>query len=279
MSTVSESRPHVILWGVAKPPNAPSSSGFCQKLEAFLRFSGISYELGETVPRKAPKGKVPFANIRHDGKTVTVADSHFIICYLVENGLVKDPDTIADLTPVQKGESRAWQAYIEEVLYSAIVRDRWYIDENYAVTAGEIFGSMTWPVRPVLSWFFRRKVTQAIWNAGMGRHSQEDAQSLQKEAFEALEARMSGHLYFHDTEQPTRIDLTIYGFLANTLATNGNPYWADMVLRSSTLLEFTKRMTTLLFPEYELLLRRIEEAVSGSSDHGSASTSSVCSLE
>lgn len=256
MST--ESRPHVILWGVAKPPNAPSSSGFCQKLEAFLRFSGISYEVGETVPMKAPKGKVPFADIKHGGKTVTIADSHFIVRYLVENGLIQDPDT--DLTAIQKGESRAWQAYIEELLYSAIVRDRWYLDENYAVTVEEIFGGMSWPLRPMISWFFRRKVKQSIWNAGMGRHSQEEAQSVQKEAFEALEARMSGHLYFHDSEQPTRIDLIIYGFLANTLATNGNPYWTDMVLRSSTLLAFTKRMTTLLFPEYELLLHRIEEA-------------------
>jgi len=94
----------------------------------------------------------------------------------------------------------------------------------------------------------------------MGRHSEEEAQSLQKEGFEALEARMSGHLYFHGGENPTRIDLTIYGFLSNTLATKANPYWADMVLRSSTLLEFTKKMTTLLFPEYQLLLSRIEEA-------------------
>ncbi|OAX40176.1 hypothetical protein K503DRAFT_714963 [Rhizopogon vinicolor AM-OR11-026] len=256
----SESPPHVVLWGVAKPPNAPSSSGFCQKLETFLRFSDISYELAETLPGKAPKGKVPFADIKHDGKTVSVADSHFIIGYLVENGLIEDPDTVAGLTPVQKGESRAWQAYIEEVLYHAIVRDRWYIDENYAVTSQEIFGGMSWPVRPLLAWYLRRSVMQSIWNAGTGRHSQEEAQSLQKEAFEALEARMSGHLYFHGGERPTRIDLTVYGFLANTLATEGNPYWASMVLGSSTLLGFTKKMTTSLFPEYEKLLQRIEEA-------------------
>lgn len=258
MSTELESRPHVVLWGVAKPPNAPSSSGFCQKLETFLRFSGISYEVGETVPMKAPKGKVPFADIKHDGKTVTIPDSHFIIRYLIENGLIKDPDAAAGLT--QKGESRAWQAYIEEVLYSAIVRDRWYIDENYAVTVEEIFGSMAWPMRPIISWYFRRKVIESIWNAGMGRHSQEEVQSLQKEAFEALEARMSGHSYFHDSERPTSIDLIVYAFLANTLATSGNPYWADMVLRNHTLLAFMKRMTTLLFPEYGVLLHRIEEA-------------------
>ncbi|KAG2347947.1 hypothetical protein BDR05DRAFT_594107 [Suillus weaverae] len=260
MSAELESRRHVVLWGFAKPPNAPSSSGFCQKLEAFLRFSGISYEVGETVPMKAPKGKVPFADITHDGKTVTISDSHFIIRYLIENELIKDPDTVAGLTPAQKGESRAWQAYIEELLYSAIVRDRWYIDENYAVTAEQNFGSIAWPMRPMISWFFRRKVMKSIWNAGMGRHSQEEAQSLQKEAFEALEARMSGHLYFHDSEQPTCIDLIVYAFLADTLATNANPYWADMVLKNHTLLAFTKRMTTLLFPEYEPLLRRIEEA-------------------
>ncbi|KAG0705684.1 hypothetical protein DFH29DRAFT_1077462 [Suillus ampliporus] len=105
MSTESESRPHIILWSVARLPNTPRSSGFCPKLEAFLRSSGISYELGETFPMKAPKDKARRENRR-------CADSHFTIRYLVENGLVKDPDTVAVLTPVQKGESIAWQAYI-----------------------------------------------------------------------------------------------------------------------------------------------------------------------
>ncbi|KAG2083547.1 hypothetical protein BD769DRAFT_1541306, partial [Suillus cothurnatus] len=160
-----ESCPHVVLW---------ARSGFCQKLETFLRFSGISYDL--------PRAKFPFADIKHNNNTVTVPDSLILSsAYLIENGLIKDPDAVAGLTPAQKGEFESMAGVHRRKCYTLpIVRDRWYMDENYAVTADEIF----------------------------------EVQSLQKEAFEALEARMSGHLYFHDSEQPTSIDLIVYGFLA-----------------------------------------------------------------
>jgi glutathione S-transferase len=252
------SPPHVVLLGVSKKPNIPSSSGFCQKLETFLRFSGISYDLRDTYPFKAPKGKVPYAEITHDGRTVTVPDSHFIVLYLIEHDLIKDPDVLADLTATQKAESRAFQAYVEEVLYSAIVQDRWHPDENYAITAREVFGDMPWPLRPVMSWFIRRRVTTTLYAGGIGRHSQEEVRFLQKEAFEALEARFAGHKYFHGDERPSRIDLTVYGFLANILATEGNPYFTSMVMKSMVLRSFVKQMTTSLFPEYEELLRKVD---------------------
>ncbi|KIJ67106.1 hypothetical protein HYDPIDRAFT_150372 [Hydnomerulius pinastri MD-312] len=251
---------HVVLLGVPKKKNIPSSSGFCQKLETHLRFSGISYELRDTYPFKAPKGKVPYAEIKHDGKTLTIADSHFIIQYLVEHDLIKDPDVLAGLTPAQKAESRAFQAYVEEVLYSAIVYDRWFINENYEVTAREAFGDLPWPVRSGMSWFFWRRVTGALYTAGIGRHSREEVQALQKEAFEALEAKFKEHKYFHGDQQPSRIDLTVYGFLANILATEGNPYFANLVLKSTVMTSFVKQMTTSFFPEYETLLRRIDGA-------------------
>ncbi|KAH7884532.1 hypothetical protein F5I97DRAFT_1468363 [Phlebopus sp. FC_14] len=250
---------HVVLLGVPKNQGVPSSSGFCQKLETFLRFSGISYELRDTYPYKAPKGKVPYAEITHDGRTVTVPDSHFIIQYLVEHDLIKDPDDLASLTPAQKAESRAFQAYVEETLYAAIVYDRWLIDENVATTTKEIFGNAPWAVRSALSWFFRRRITNLLWYAGMGRHSPEEVKSLQKEAFEALEVKFKEHRFFHSDEKPSRIDLTVYGFLANILATEGNPLFANMVLESAALTAFVKHMTNWLFPEYKALLQKLEK--------------------
>jgi len=250
--------PHVVLLGVPKKSNCPSTSGFCQKLETFLRYSKISYELRDTYPYNAPKGKVPYAEITHDGRTVTVADSHFVVQYLVENGLIKDPDELAGLTKAQRAESRAFQAYIEEVLYPAIVYDRWYIDENYAITAEEAFGDTTRPLRWFLAWYFRRRVTAGLYSAGIGRHSPEEVHRLQKEALDALEAKYAEHKYVHAGELPSRIDLTLYGFLANILSQNGNPYFVGLVLESAVLKTFVKEMTTLLFPEYEQLLAKVE---------------------
>lgn len=254
------SSPHVVLLGVPKRPKHPSSSGFCQKLEVFLRYSKISYELRDTYPFKAPKGKVPYAEITHDGQTVTLPDSHFIIQYLVEKALIKDPDELAGLTAAQKADSRAFQAYIEEVMYLAIVYDRWYLDENYAITSREEFGNLPWPLGPFLSWYFRRRIKGGLYSAGVGRHSPEEVHRLQKEAFEALETKYAEHKYFHGGELPSRIDLTAYGFLANILSTDTNPYFADLVLRSTVLRRFVRDMTQSLFPEYGDLAGRVQES-------------------
>ena len=252
--------PHVVLLGVAKKPGRPSSSGFCQKLESFLRYSKISYELRDSSPYIAPKGKVPYADITHsDGRTVTIPDSHFIIQYLIENGLVNDPDELAGLTKAQRAESRAFQGYIEEVLYPAVVYDRWFIDENYATTVGEVsFSEMPLPLRWFIAWYFRRRITGVLYSAGVGRHSPEEVHRLQKEAFDALEAKYAEHKYLHGGELPSRIDLTVYGFLANILSLDANPYFVDLVLESAVLKTFVKEMTTSLFPEYEKLLAKVD---------------------
>ncbi|KAH0832950.1 hypothetical protein J3R83DRAFT_11923 [Lanmaoa asiatica] len=254
------SPPHVVLLGVPKKPNRPSLSGFCQKLETFLRYSKISYELRDTRPYNGPKGKVPYAEITHDGQTITIPDSHFIIQYLVEKDLIKDPDELAGLTTAQKAESRAFQGYIEEVLYPAIVYDRWCIDENYAHTAQESFGSIPWPLRSFMSWFFRWRVTGVLYSAGVGRHSPEEVHRLQKEALDVLEAKYAEHKYFHGGELPSRIDLTVYGFLANILLAGGNPYFAGLVLKSTVLRSFVREMTSSLFPEYEDLLGKVQSS-------------------
>ncbi|KAL4072589.1 hypothetical protein V8B97DRAFT_2038532 [Scleroderma yunnanense] len=235
----------VVLFGSRPRQDIPSLSGFCQKLEVFLRYSGISYELRDARPSQGPKGKVPFAEITHDGQTVMVADSHFIIQYLIEHNLMKDPDDLAGLTPDQKAESRAFQAFMEET-YLAIVYERWCLAENYEVTKQEIFGKLSWPLRSLFGWLTYRRVTYALWGGGMGRHSWEDVQTLQKEAFEAFEVKLGKHKYFHGGERPSRIDLT------------GNPHFTKMVLGSKAMVSFVREMTTALFPEYKELLERVQ---------------------
>jgi len=249
---------HVVLCASAqKPIDKPSLSGFCQKLEVFLRYSGISYELRGAQPHQGPKGKIPFAEITHDGHTVVIPDSHFIIRYLIEHDLIKDPDEIAGLTPEQRAESRAFQAFVEET-YMAIVYERWYIPENYGVTTREIFGNAPWLLRPFLGWMIYRRVSSGLWGGGMGRHSWEEVQTLQREAFEALEVKLQRHKYFHGDERASRIDLTVYGFLANILTTEGNPHFSKMVLGSKVMSAFVREMTTALFPEYNELLKKVE---------------------
>jgi glutathione S-transferase len=263
---MSTAKPTVILFGFPNPPNAPSASGYCQKVETFLRFTSTPYELRATRPGLAPKGKLPYAEIYHssqsqsDHKPEIIPDSHFIIRHLISQGISSDPDQLAGLTAIQKADSRAWQAYIEETLYASIVYERWCIDENYATLVTELFGSIPWPIRPAIAWFFRRTVKNGLWGHGVGRHSIEEVKILQKEAAEALEARLEGRVYFHGDENPSQIDLIVVAFLANSLGTKANPYWKELVFKRPNIIAFVKRLTKSLFPEYESLLRELESA-------------------
>lgn len=105
----------VLIWGPPKPSDGPSPSGFCQKLEAFLRYSSVSYEHQAILnPGKAPKGKVPFADVTIGDKQERVSDSTFIIRHLINKDGIANPD--AHLTPARRGDSRAWQAWLEELI-------------------------------------------------------------------------------------------------------------------------------------------------------------------
>ncbi|KAG6334221.1 hypothetical protein ID866_4865 [Astraeus odoratus] len=252
---------HIVLCEPPKRRQVPSLSGFCQKLEVFLRYSDVWYTLRGAEPKDGPKKKIPFAEITHAGRTVTVADSHFIIRYLIENNIVKDPDNIAGLTPEQKAESRAFQAYVEETLYAAVCYERWYIPENCKVTKEEIVIRMHPLLRGIVGWFLGRKIKSLLWTAGIGRHSWEEVQILQKEAVDALEVKLEKHKYFYGDESPSQIDLTIYGFLANILTTKGNPNVTRMIVKSAVLLRFVKEMTGLLFPEYKDLSELVERSL------------------
>jgi len=128
------------FYAFEKKVEEPSGSGYCQKLETFLRASGYtSYEVKFTSPFKAPKGKLPYITLDSGSSKQTIADSHFIIRHLIKEGRVKDLD--AELTPVQKAESRAWQAYIDELVYPAAVWTRFAYPENLEILKQEAFAN------------------------------------------------------------------------------------------------------------------------------------------
>jgi glutathione S-transferase len=261
---MSTDKPTVILFGFPNYPNAPSGACYCQKVEAFLRFTSTPYELRATSPGKAPKGKLPYAEIYHPKSTnptpEIVPDSHFIIRHLISQGISDDPDLSAGLTAVQRAESRAWQAYIEEVMYPSVVYEQWCIDKNYTTLVSEAFGKIPSLLRPVIAWFIRRHIRSGLWGKGIGRHSVAEVETLQKEAVEALETRLEGRVYFHGDEKPSGIDLILVSFLQSGLVTEWNPHWIGLFLKSPNLVAFAKRLTKSLFPEYEVMLGKLEDA-------------------
>ena len=91
------------VWGT------PNLSPFCCKVETYLRIARIPYEVADTFPPTAPKGKLPY--LTDDGETIS--DSRFIVEYLKAE---YDADLDRALSASQRAQSVAFQRMIEDDL-------------------------------------------------------------------------------------------------------------------------------------------------------------------
>ena len=98
-------------------------SPFVIKLEARLRFAGVSYitEAGST--RTAPKGKIPYVECQGlgDSPSTSLGDSTLIIKHLTEWNIL--PNINAKITSTDRAQDLALRALLEEKLYFYHVRN------------------------------------------------------------------------------------------------------------------------------------------------------------
>jgi glutathione S-transferase len=233
-----------------KDPDKPSGSGYCQKLDTFFHATGFTnFTVHHTLPMSAPKGKLPYIELDYNGKTETIADSHFIVVRLISDNIVRDPDDA--LTPAQRADSRAWQAWTEELVYPAVVHSRWSRPANYEVMKNNLPAPSL--VRPVVGAYFRRKIVNSLWGHGIARHTDSEVDQILREYIDGLEARLGQADYFHGSK-PTLIDIIVYAFLVNALEEKGNPEYTKLILASERLKRYIATLTSLWFPNYESLL-------------------------
>jgi len=204
------------------------------------------------MPSSAPKGKLPYITIGD----VTVADSHFILRHLVSTGA--SPNLDALLSRSQLADSRAWQTYIEELIFPCVARERWCNDVNYNVLVEELFSSVPWALRRVVAWTIRRSIIKSLWAQGVGRHTDDEIRSIMTRFTDDLEAKYANTRYLHGTDEPTEIDVIVFAFLVNALGSETNPFFSQLILGRAKLAIFTKHMTLKFFPEYTRVLEKLE---------------------
>lgn len=93
-------------------------SPFVTKLEARLRFGGLSYRNEAGSPFSGPRGKIPYVTISKPDPAsppTTMGDSTLIVRKLVEDGLIEDLN--GKLDPVDKARDLALRALLEDKLY------------------------------------------------------------------------------------------------------------------------------------------------------------------
>lgn len=224
-------------WGI------PNLSQFCVKLETYLRINKIPYQIVETLPLKAPRGKLPFII---DDDNQVISDSRLIVNRLKQKYGDIDKER---LSSEQKGIAKAFERLLEEHLYWAGMVTRWdYNESNWQVNKQAIFGVLPPIIRDVAAWIYRRKIKSQILGHGMGRLNHQEVFELGKEDIDSLAFFLGNKTYFMG-EEPTSIDASAYGILVNILACPIESPLKEHALRHKNLYDYCRRMQSEFFPE------------------------------
>ncbi|OAX80030.1 hypothetical protein ACJ72_05643 [Emergomyces africanus] len=243
-------------------------SPFVVKIEARLRFAGVSYEVGGGWPRTAPKGKIPYLEIHNDATTSgdnspeTIADSALIIKQLVERGILPDLSLGSKIDGTSDANDLAIRALMEDKLYFYQNWERW--TQNYYTMRDHILSSIPYPVRVLVGLLVYRNVSQTLHGQGVGRYSAEEISAFRREIWEAInqyltfsKSQLTGHdanerpFWVLGADQPTEADATVFGFIVSVLVCTAGPDSKKLVKKFPVILDYARRIHDAYFPDYE----------------------------
>lgn len=237
----------IVLHQFARTWGIPNLSQFCVKIETYLRMAKLPYRIVETLPLKAPRGKLPF--IEDQGRKI--ADSRLIVQYL-ESAYGDRLD--AHLPAEQKGIARAFQRLLEEHLYWVGMMSRWnHTEQNWQTNKQAIFGVLPPVARDIAALAYRRRIKSQIKGHGLGRLTHEEAFRLGQEDLDALTGFLADKPYFMGG-QPSSLDASAYGILINTLGCPIESPLKDHALAKKNLVDYCRRMQTEFFAELPWVL-------------------------
>ena len=222
-------------------PEIPNYSPFCLKAETWLKLAGLPYEIVWLAdPRKAPMGKLPYIV---DGDK-TVADSEAIIAYLAATYGV---DLDKGLNAEQKAVARAFERMLSEHSYWGLLYARWIAPEGFAQTRKLFFAQLPLLLRGLISRLARKDTIRNAHGHGLARHAPEKIYARIAQDLQAVADYLGDKPYLMGAE-PTTVDATVYGFIANFHRAQVKTPLAALVARHPRLIAYSERMTQRCFP-------------------------------
>jgi glutathione S-transferase len=232
----------ITLYQFARTWGLPNLSQFCVKLETYLRMNQIPYQIVETLPLKAPRGKLPYI----DDEGQQVADSRLILHYLQSK---YGNSHEARLSPEEQATARSFQRLLEEHLYWISMVTRWdYSDSNWQANKQAIFGVLPPIARDVAAAIYRKRIKNQILGHGIGRLSHAEQFELGNEDVDSLANFLGDKPYFMG-ERPTSLDASAYGILVNIVGSPIESPLKDHALSRQNLHHYCRRMQDEFFPE------------------------------
>jgi glutathione S-transferase len=215
------------VWGL------PSTSPFCIKLDAWLRMSGLPYEVVNVPTAHAgPKKKAPW--IEDEG--VRLGDSTLIIKSLSKKYGI---DLDRGLSELQLAQAQALQGMLEERTYQVMMYTHFVWDEGWA-SARDLLVDAPRPAWPLIGFIMRRQIRKDLNFRGMGRHSHEEIMEFGKRDLQVLSTVLGDQAYFFG-DVPTSFDACAYGFLAMFLRCPVASEVQKVGKRMNNLIEFLDR--------------------------------------
>lgn len=189
-----------------------SLSPFCTKLEAYLRLAGIDYQSKPGDPRRAPKGKLPYARIGDE----LVGDSSLIVARL--RAAFGDPLDGA-LEATQRAVGHLAQRTAEEHLYWGLLHVRWDDDRSWQGGFRDALAGLLPPlVRGFMPALLRRGVRQSLQAQGLGRHSAEEITAACAKDLDAFASLLDGRDFLLG-DAPTSYDCPVYAMVEHLRVT------------------------------------------------------------
>ena len=217
-----------------------NASPFCMKIETFLQLVELPYKVVIlSDPRKAPKGKLPYID---DAGTI-VSDSSLIIEYLIQKYSLTINN---DLTAEQQALATSLQRLVEEHLYWTIVYSRWIDDAGWKHIKADFFTSMPSLLRKIIPGMIRRGMRNQLQAQGMGRHTQQQVYAFALADLRALQSFMHNDKFLLGTAQPTVIDVTVYSFITNIMASPNKTPMRDYVCTTTCFKNYCSQMQAAL---------------------------------
>ncbi len=224
------------IWGL------PNASPYCMKLETYLRMTKLAYKVKYiNNPRQAPKGKLPYIQIEDS----LYADSELIIDELKKRfGNSLDEE----LTTEQKALAHLIDATLSERMYWIIVYWRWQDVEGWTRVKEDFFAKLPSLPRLLVPYLIRKKMLEALYTQGMGRHTRDEIIHLGQKTIEALAELLGSNMYFLG-DKPSSIDASAFAFIANVLMTPIENPLQELLQTKENLTSYCERMRSTYYSD------------------------------
>ncbi|XP_068223228.1 failed axon connections homolog isoform X1 [Palaemon carinicauda] len=233
----------VVLHCPSRGRFAPSMSPFVIKLESYLRLANISYKVDFDEPL-SPKGKTPWVTL--NGEDLT--DSQLAMEILAKKF---GKDMSSHLTDEQKAIARAFAVMMDEHLIWGI--RVWRYDTDKCAGFAECMEDVPIALKVAMP-LYRKKMMDALWYQGIGRHSVSEVIDIVRKDLVAISNHLGENSYLMGNEV-SDVDCVMFAHLANIYYNYRRSPFYIMLKDLCNLEAYIHRLREQLWPDWGLCLQ------------------------